>query len=236
MNLVGMLAKVAMGVIAAKGLGKVMGGGSGSGGGLAGALGGLLGGGSGQQGSQSGAGGLAGALGGLLGGGSGGQQGGGLGDLLNSMGGNKQSGGTSGGLGNMLNDAFQGHSPRQAQAAPDEDMQAEVLLRAMISAAKADGQVDAEEQKKITEHLGDITPDEVAFIRKEMQAPLDVQGLINGVPSGMEQQVYLMSLLAINLDSKTEAQYLDKLAKGLNISNDLSNAIHQKVGAPQLYR
>jgi uncharacterized membrane protein YebE (DUF533 family) len=44
-----------------------------------------------------------------------------------------------------------------------------------------------------------------------------------------------MSLLAIDLDSKPEAQYLDQLAKGLNINQQQCNAIHEKLGVPQLY-
>ena len=88
---------------------------------------------------------------------------------------------------------------------------------------------------KITEHLGDISEEEANFVRQELQAPLDTQGLINSVPRGMEEQVYLMSLLAINLDSKEEAQYLDELARGLSVSQQVSNQIHEKLGAPQLY-
>ena len=105
----------------------------------------------------------------------------------------------------------------------------------MLYAARCDGEIDAEEQQKITGQLGDISPEEAEFIRTEMSAPMDVDGFINSVPSGMEQQVYLMSLLAINLDSQAEAQYLDKLAKGLNIDQATSNAIHQKLGVPALY-
>ena len=44
-----------------------------------------------------------------------------------------------------------------------------------------------------------------------------------------------MSLLAIDLDSQAEAQYLDQLAKALKISPDVSNQIHKKLGAPPLY-
>jgi uncharacterized membrane protein YebE (DUF533 family) len=73
------------------------------------------------------------------------------------------------------------------------------------------------------------------MVKREMQATPDLQGLIDSVPSGMGQQVYLMSLLAIDLDSKPEAQYMDKLAKGLNLSEQQCNTIHQKLGVPQLY-
>ncbi len=223
MSLVGTLGKVAMGIIVAKGMGKIMGGGSGGGGGL---LGSLLGGGQ----SSSGGGGL-GGLADLLGGGGsqrGGSSGGGLGGMLDSLG----SKSSDNPFGNLLNDAFQGNEPEVTQ---EQESQAQVMLRAMVSAAKADGQIDKEEQQKIIKHLGDVSNEDAEMVRNELQAPLDAQGLIDSVPAGMEQQVYLMSLLAIDLDSKEEAVYLDKLAKGLNITNQVSNMIHEKVGAPQLY-
>ena len=109
------------------------------------------------------------------------------------------------------------------------------MLRAMIAAAKADGEIDAEEQRKITEHLGDVSPEEAELVRREMQSHTNLEDLIDSVPRGMEQQVYLMSLLAIDLDSQAEAQYLDKLARGLNISQQQANAIHEQLGVPKLY-
>ena len=221
----GTLGKVAMGVIVAKGVGKLLGGGgSSSGGGLGGLLGGLTG------GNKSNTGGSAGGLGDLLGGLSGKTGGGGLGGILDSLGGNSNS--QTGGLGDLLNNALNGNDPA---ATTDQDNQAEVMLRAMISAAKSDGELDDEEKRKITEHLGDATQEEIAFVRQELEAPLDTQGLIRSVPRGMEEQVYFMALLAIDLDSNHEAHFLDELAKGLNISHQTCNQIHQKLGAPALY-
>jgi uncharacterized membrane protein YebE (DUF533 family) len=104
----------------------------------------------------------------------------------------------------------------------------------MINAAKADGEIDADEQKKITEHIGEVTPEEIEFVKNEMQGSADPDG-VAAAAKGMEEQVYLMSLLTINLDHEKEAHYLDRLAKGLNISPQAANEIHQKVGAPQLY-
>jgi uncharacterized membrane protein YebE (DUF533 family) len=196
------------------------------------ALSGLLGGGGGQKDS-----GQQGGLGALLGG-AGGQQGGGLGGLLNSLSGagqQEQGSGEqqSGGLGGLLNDVLQGKE--SAQPTQDQEQQAEVMLRAMISAAKSDGEIDAEEQRKITEHLGDVSTEELELVRQIMKEPQDLPRLISSVPAGMEQQVYLMSLLAINLDSKPEAQYLDQFAKGLNINEQQCNEIHAKLGVPNLY-
>lgn len=277
MSLMGTLGKVAMGIIVAKGVGKVMGGAAGgtsSGGGLGGMLGGLMGGAStggsaagglggllgsltgGSQAGGAGAGGLGGMLGNLMGGSSaGGASSGGLGDLLSGLSGQQGGSGGLGGLlsslgggaavggaaaaatspdfGAMFNSALQGNEPEQVS--DQDEKNAALLLRAMISAAKADGQMDADEQRKITEHLGEITQEEADFVRSEMQAPLDLTGLIADVPPGLEQQVYLMSLMAISLDTKEEAVYLDTLRQGLNLTQEASNEIHDKLGAPKLY-
>lgn len=223
MSLVRTLGRIAMGVIVAKAAKKMMGGGKSNGGGLGGLLGGLMG------GKQSDSSNHNGGLGDLLGGLSGKNGGGGLGGMLDSLGGGSQN---SGGLGGMLNDAMQGNN---VSASNDEEAQAELLLTAMLNAAKSDGEIDDEEKRKITEHLGDVSEEEAHFVRQELEKPLNTQELINSVPRGMEQQVYFMSLLAIDLDSNAEAQYLDELAKGLDISQDICNQIHEKVGAPALY-
>ncbi len=213
MGLLGTLGKVAMGVMIAKGVGNAMGGS----GGLGGMLGGLLGGDKQKTGDNT-------------------QQSGGLGGLLNSLsGGSNTKSSTSNdnsSLGGLLNSAFAGD---EVEGTKEQEAQAKLLLRAMISAAKADGSIDADEQKKITEHIGDVTPEDIEFVKAQMQAPVDVEALIKSVPSGMEQQVYMMSLLAINLDSKPEALYLDKLAKGLNVSREVADGIHEKMGATKLY-
>nr|CAA6829983.1 MAG: DUF533 domain-containing protein [uncultured Thiotrichaceae bacterium] len=260
MSLMGTLGKVAMGVIVAKGVGKMMNSSSGgSGGGLGGLLGSLTGGAGGSAGGLGGmlgnltggsAGGAAGGLGGLLSsltGQGGGAASGGLGGLIDSLGGNPGQAtpfgtnaadnnqaipGTTKDFGAMFNTALQGEEP---EPDADDEMSAKLMLRAMINAAKADGDLDAEEQAKITEHLQDATEAEIDFVRNELQAPVDMEGMIREVPAGMEKQIYLMSLLGISLDSKEEAIYLDKLAQGLNISHAESNQIHEQLGAPQLY-
>ncbi len=161
---------------------------------------------------------------------------GGLGDLLGGLLGG-QAGAQGGGLGDLLGAALGGQVPGAQAPAPttQQASQAELLIKAMISAAKSDGAVDAQEQEKIVGQLGEIDPEEAAFIRAEMQKPLDLAGLVNSVPRGMEQQVYVLSLMSIDLDSKAEADYLDKLAQGLNINNQVSNQLHQELGAPLLY-
>ncbi|MFK8082022.1 MAG: DUF533 domain-containing protein [Granulosicoccus sp.] len=255
MSLVGTLGRIAVGVAMAKGVGKMMNSGrSGGGGGLGSALGGALGGGGssgglggllgsvlGGGGAASGGGGM-GGLGSLLGGGaaSGGMAGG-LGGLLESISGGGSAAGnagntapSSGSLGHLLNGALQGNSIPEPEPA-QEDL-AKLLIIAMVNAAKSDGEIDQTEQQKIVANLGDEVSDaERQFVISEMQSPLDAQGFINNIPQGAGPQVYMMSLLAIDLDSREEAQYLDTLRKGVSMSEEEANAIHQKLGVPTLY-
>ncbi|MEE9447965.1 MAG: DUF533 domain-containing protein [Arenicellales bacterium] len=237
MSLVSMLGKMAVGMIVAKGLGKIMGGGSSRGGSTGGGLGDVLGGLMGQKKhpaemDMS-------EMGELLGGGkkpssdAGGI--GGLGGILDSLGkqGGQAQGGLKDGFGDLFNTSLRGETPLNIE--PSQEQIAELMLRAMISAAKCDDNLDENEKVKLTKQLGDVSADEASFVRKELAAPVDVQSLIRDVPKGYEQQVYLMSLLAIDLDAREEVVYLDKLAKGLNISEQMANEIHGKVNAPVMY-
>jgi len=105
----------------------------------------------------------------------------------------------------------------------------------MVNAAKADGKLDEAEQQKIFERLGDPTRAELDFLRKEFASKLDVQEFARSVPVGMEQQVYAISLITIDLDEGSEANYLLELSQSLRISADVREQIHQHVGAPTIY-
>ena len=210
MGMMSMLGKMAMGMVVAKVTRGMMSGGSSSGG-IGDMLGGLLGGNKNSTSSTS--------------------QGGGIGDLLSGLTGSKSSAG-AGGLGGLLSAALSGNEV--GETTPTEEEQAKVLLKAMINAAKADGQIDKEEQAKIVEHIGDVTAEELEFVKSEMSAPLDLEGVIASA-SGIEGEVYLSSLMTITLDSKEEVLYLDKLAKGLNLSEEAVDAFHTKLGVPKLY-
>ena len=262
MSLLKTLAKVAVGIAVAKGVGGMMkksAGGqqapTGSGGGLGDLLGQLGGGAAGGQ-----AGGGLGDLLGKLGGGAGGQGGGGLGDLLGQLGGQAtrgQSGGGAGGalgdvfgdfigegakqtqnnesFGDMFNDAIAKQDEPSVQPSADQEAVAALMLSAMIQAMKSDRELDPQEEAKLMEHLGDVSHEERQFVNQELQKPVDVSALVANVPHGLEQQVYMMSLMAIDLDKKAEAQYLHDLATELGVGRDEVNAIHAHVGAPSLY-
>lgn len=123
---------------------------------------------------------------------------------------------------------------RKIERQPVND-QAMLLIRAMINSAKSDGKVDKEEGEKILKQLGDVSQEEIDFIRSEIAKPLDVHEFAHSVPSGMEQNVYAMSLISIDLDTNKEARYLHELAQCMDLSPQICNQIHDKLGAPKIY-
>ena len=106
-----------------------------------------------------------------------------------------------------------------------------ILLKAMVNAAKADGEIDKEEQQKIMEFMGDMSNIEKMFVENELRSPLNLEEFVKEIPKGMEQQVYYMSLLAIDLDHSSEREYLDMLANKLNIAQTEVVNIHESLGA-----
>ena len=253
----GLLGSLTGGGAAGGGLGGMLGGLSGgsaagsTGGGLQDMLGGLMGGAqAGTQGSTQG--GMSGGLGGLLeslgGGGSTGASTGGLGGLLGGLAGAAGAGGLMGAamkqrpadnnasFGSVLNSAFDANPEPAIEPTADQEAAAGLMLRAMIQAAKSDGTLDDAEREKLIGQLGDdVDSNEAAFVQSELQSPVDVDGLVAQVPNGMEQQIYAVSVMAINLDSQDEAKYLHQLAQGLGLNAAAVNNVHAQMGVPSLY-
>jgi uncharacterized membrane protein YebE (DUF533 family) len=110
-----------------------------------------------------------------------------------------------------------------------------LLLRAMISAAKADGAINQTEMRKILGKVGDdgVTPEEKAFVMDEMQTPIDIQALVAQVRHPAQAaEVYAASLLAIDIDTDAERRYLRELAATLDLNAETVTKLHQMTGAP----
>jgi uncharacterized membrane protein YebE (DUF533 family) len=215
-------------------LGGVAGGSSSqSGGGLGGLLGQLTGGGSSSAGGGTG---LENIMGGVFKNAQGSGGVGGLGGMLDSLSGSGARAGTgAGGIGDMLNQSFDRFGEPEATPTQEQDETAGVMLKAMLQAAKSDGRIDANEKEALMKNLGDASAEEMAFVNAVMDAPVDAKGLAREVPSGAEAQTYMMSLIACDLDSDAEAQYLNSFAVALGLEERQVNQIHQQMGEPPLY-
>ena len=58
---------------------------------------------------------------------------------------------------------------------------------------------------------------------------MNIEAFLKEIPKGMEQQVYYMSLFAIDLDNESEREYLEILSDKLNLSYRTVNSIHESL-------
>ncbi len=117
--------------------------------------------------------------------------------------------------------------PKAAVVATDPAL----LVRAMIAAAYADGNIDPEEESKILERAAE----DRGLVEQELRAPLALDGLVAQVlalaPSQEQRdQVYFVSLLAIRADSAAEKSYLDSLAERLSVTPAQRKEWHDLLG------
>lgn len=103
-----------------------------------------------------------------------------------------------------------------------------VLLRAMIAAAKADGHIDAQEQKNIFAKLDELQLDNEAkaFVIDELRKPLDIDAVVQGATSPERAvEIYAASVLAIDPDDPAEQAYLAMLASRLKLDPALKASV-----------
>ena len=156
--------------------------------------------------------------------GAGGQQAmAGLGGLMAALNGSAAAGAEQAG---QMMDALTGTTV----ATDRMEENAKLMIRAMVQAAKADGEVDADEQARIMEHLGDLSDEERAFVEAEFRKPVDVHGLAADTGEAMKAQVYAMSLMAVRVDTTEETQYLNGLSAALGLSPATRDAVHKSMG------
>jgi uncharacterized membrane protein YebE (DUF533 family) len=122
-------------------------------------------------------------------------------------------------------------SPFSVEPASEQD-RAKSFLIAMIAAAKADGHIDAAEQKRIQGRIEDVTADAAAkaFLLDEMMAPNDVDRVAKlATTTEGAVEIYTASCLAIDLDHAEERAWLDQLATRLKLDAALTEQIEAAV-------
>lgn len=111
-----------------------------------------------------------------------------------------------------------------------------IILRAMITAANADGHIDENERERIYSQVDqlELTVEDKAGLFDELRRPLSLEQLVSAVPnSETAVEVYAASVLAIDESAAESQTYLSRLATSLMIPRDLVNAIHQQANSYQ---
>ena len=97
------------------------------------------------------------------------------------------------------------------------------MIQAMIAAANADYELDADERERIVHALEDSGLDEAErkALLAELERPLDIAALAARAGTrALRRDVYLASEMAIDADTKAELNYLARLARELQLGDE----------------
>ncbi len=124
--------------------------------------------------------------------------------------------------------------PENAAEQAQLENQAQLILRAMINAAKADGQIDQDEVQRVIGRLDEGGADKSArdFIMAAMTKPMETEAIVaaaKGNPQ-LAAELYGASLLAIKVDSPAEQQYLQNLSSSLGLAPQAVNNLEKSMG------
>lgn len=160
--------------------------------------------------------------------------------------GNVMTIGTVAAVGGLAYKAWQSYQENQGRQLPAEAKDAFIpgpgaerealgksMVRAMISAAKADGHIDGTEKERIFGKLATmaLSPDEKAFVFDELSGPLDAAAVAaHGDTPEHAAEIYAASLAAISVDSEAERAYLADLARRMSLPAGLVEEIHRHAG------
>ncbi len=123
------------------------------------------------------------------------------------------------------------HTPEEKE---EVDREADIAIKAMINAAKADGHIDQNEIERIMGKLKEdgIEENERQMMIEEMEKQFDPDYLIKigGNDQQLAAQIYVASLFAIEVDNDAERKYLQHLAQGLGLTPKTVEHIQQTMG------
>ncbi|NKI60619.1 tellurite resistance TerB family protein [Labrenzia sp. PO1] len=118
-----------------------------------------------------------------------------------------------------------------------EHQAAIALLTAMISAAKADGHIDRDEQDRIFDKIDEagLDSEAKAFLMDELRSPLDLDKVVaSATCEETAAEIYAASRLAIDPDHPAEKAYLQMLAARLGLEDGLVQEIEYAVREAQM--
>ena len=106
------------------------------------------------------------------------------------------------------------------------------LVRAMITAAKADGHVDDKERDLIKNKIASSGIDQktAAFLMDELNKPVDLDNLVSNVNSDEQKtELYVASRMTLDPEKPDNRKYLDNLMDKLGLPKDLEQQIEQAI-------
>jgi uncharacterized membrane protein YebE (DUF533 family) len=124
--------------------------------------------------------------------------------------------------------------PASSNEEKELEHEAELVFKAMINAAKADNRIDREELGRIMgklEELG-VGNEEKEYVMAELKKPMETAAIVNAVSGRPElgAQLYAASLLAIEVDTPVERDYMQGLRSQLGLPQEVTEHLEEAVG------
>ncbi len=160
-----------------------------------------------------------------------------------SVGGSVLKIGSLAALGTVAYKAYQSYTAKQGAAAgataalpaPEgTSLDAAVLLRGMIGAAKADGHIDDTERAAIVAELGKLglAAEASQMIERELNSATTIADLAAAVKNEHQAaELYALSAVIVGDQSAAERSYLADLARALKIPDALAQEIEHHLAA-----
>ena len=120
----------------------------------------------------------------------------------------------------------------QNQFNENDPIHHELILKAMIAAAKADGHVDSEEMSKIQSTLEQAGAEAQlqSLIHSELSKPLDPSEIASLAQTPQQaSEIYLASLIVVDEENFMEKAYLGELAKQLKLDSEIVYQLEQQI-------
>ena len=112
-----------------------------------------------------------------------------------------------------------------------------IFVQAMIASARADGRLDAQESQVIFQKIKSLGLDSESqnLLVQEMGHPVDIDAIVNSASSPeIAAEIYIASLLAIDVDNAAEKAYLAMLAVRLQLPPALVTELETQVEAQKI--
>ncbi|EGU39881.1 hypothetical protein VII00023_14206 [Vibrio ichthyoenteri ATCC 700023] len=110
----------------------------------------------------------------------------------------------------------------------------QLIIKAMIAAAKADGHVDSDEMLQIESAIEQSGADQELreLIHQELNKPLDPAQIARLASSPQQAaEIYLASLLVVDEQNFMEKAYLQELAKQLQLAPEVTQQLEMQVNS-----
>lgn len=141
-------------------------------------------------------------------------------------------------LGGLAYKVYNDYQSKQVTSAsqdtfnPNDDIHSQLIIKAMIAAAKADGHVDPQEMERIELTLKQAGADSQLqhLLHEELNKPLDPTEVARLAQSPQQaSEIYLASLIVVDEQNFMEKAYLQELAKQLNLSPEVTYQLEQQL-------